>query len=114
MNVIDWIRESSHYMTKVRPDLYTPEVASAHLVNAMEFLRGNYGPKEMSILISGGFALVRIIESPGMEEFYLTKSISSVTTFEQENTCVVLGFVDDINLPSVDEAFEEEVDNDED
>lgn len=87
-------------MAKDRPDIYTPSSAMDDLVDRMNSLRDSSGNLVLSGEMSGGFVLLRIVEDEGMEEFQLTRCISSVTTFLPEEDCLVAGWVDDIDLPN--------------
>jgi hypothetical protein len=90
MNVIDWIRETSKYMARTRPDIHTVESASADLIDRMEYLRAEHEYEPLSAVMSGGFVLLRMVEDEGQEEFQLTNFVSSVTTFQPEDDCLVL------------------------
>lgn len=101
MNVIDFIRESALFMTKDRPDVY-PDAASAaaELTSVIEALRQYDEHKMFSCIVFTSYLLARI-EADGVEEFMLTRKLSSLILFEEEEHCSVYSHHDQINLPSV-------------
>lgn len=101
MNVIDFIRENATFMAKDRPDVYTPDLAVRELTQAIEVLREHdlgYG-----CVMFTSYMLSRIVDD-GVEEFLLTRKLSSVLVCEEENSCLVFAFTPEINLPDVNEA----------
>jgi hypothetical protein len=50
--------------------------------------------------MSGSFIMLRLVEDDGQEEFQVAQYVSSVTTFQPEEECVVIGnkFLG-VNLP---------------
>jgi hypothetical protein len=100
MNVPDWIRGTAEYMAKVRSDIYDYERAHAELVDHMEHLREEHGEDAISAIMSGSFIMLRLVEDEGQEEFQVAQYISSVTTFQPEEECVVIGNTRlGVNLP---------------
>lgn len=101
MNVIDFIRESSIFMSKDRPDIY-PSAASAanELTSVIEALRQAEETTMFSCIVFASYLLARI-EQDGVEEFMLTRKLSSLILFEEEEQCSVYSHHDQINLPSV-------------
>lgn len=110
MNVIDWMRESSKFMSTARPDVWeSAEAANADLLYRMEYLRGQN--LQLGLLMSGGFILIRVVEGEGMEEFQLAQLISGVCTFyPEEDVMVYRGEVDGIDLPHITDSFNPDVD----
>lgn len=115
MNVIDFIRESAAFMAKDRPDVYTPELAVRELTQAIEVLRESELP--VGCVMFTSYLLNRTMDD-GVEEFLLTRKLSSVLLCEEEYSCLVFGFSDEVQLPSIhdvqpeDDYFEEGLDDD--
>lgn len=86
MNVIDWLNKSAEFMAKDRPDLYTAALAVAELDSYMELLRNRDLPCDWVSFSS--YVLFRTLED-GVEEFDLTRKLSSVTLFEEEEDALV-------------------------
>lgn len=106
MNVVDWMRETAHYMVSQRPDIYDYDRASAELIDHMEYLRSNYPDFAVSAIMAGSFIMLRLVEDEGQEEFQVAQYISSVTTFQPEEDCMVIGNpLLDINLPGPHEGL---------
>jgi hypothetical protein len=102
-NAIDFIRESAVYMVKQRPDIYDHTEAVADLIRAMDDLRDD--PRRDSVKFFSSFMLVRSVED-GCEEYVLGQKLSAFVRFEQEAEATAYTFVEDIDLPAVDEPVE--------
>jgi len=111
MNVIDFIRESATFMAKDRPDIYTPELAVRELTEAIEVLRVSDLP--VGCVMFTSYLLNRVMDD-GVEEFLLTRKLSSVLVCEEEFSCLVFAFTPEVNLPSVNDVQGEEDLDDED
>ena len=98
MNLIDFIRESASYIAKDRGDVYTPELAVQELDHAIETLREHDLPYGCVMFTS--YMLSRIMDD-GVEEFLLTRKVSSAIVCEEESACLVFAFTPEVNLPSV-------------
>lgn len=98
MNVIDFIRESAVFMSVDRPDIYSPDLAVRELTEAIEVLR--QADKEYGCVMFTSYVLSRIFDD-GVEEFLLTRKLSSVLVCEDEQACLVFAFTPEVNLPSV-------------
>lgn len=105
MNVIDFIRESASFMAKDRPDIYTPELAVMELDHAIEVLRGS--GMTVGCVMFTSYVLNRV-EEDGVEEFLLTRKLSSVLLCEEEDSCLVFGFTDAVLLPSINDVQPDE------
>lgn len=103
LNVIDFIRESAEFLHTDRPDVYSSvEDAVTELTRCMDSIDGSDG----GWISFTSYVLFRH-EEDGMIEWNLTRKLSSVTLFEPEEECLVLGYTDNsgtlkygINLPS--------------
>lgn len=111
MNVIDFIRESATYMSQDRPDVYSPELAVKELDHAIETLRGH--GLEFGCVMFTSYLLSRMMDD-GVEEFLLTRKVSSAIVCEEEAECLVFGYTDQVNLPSVFDASDDEESLDDD
>ena len=98
MNVIDFIRETAEFMANDRPDVYSPELAVRELTQAIEVLRDSNLP--VGCVMFTSYLLNRVLDD-GVEEFLLTRKVSSVLVCEEEESCLVFGFTDEINLPNI-------------
>lgn len=105
MNVIDFIRESATFMARDRPDVYSPELAVRELTQAIEVLRQADSPVGCVMFTS---YLLNRIDDDGVEEFLLTRKLSSVLVCEEESACLVFAFTDEVNLPSVNDVQDQE------
>lgn len=96
MNVIDFISQSAHFIYKDRPESYeSVDEAIAELTLALDTLRTAEAPHSTCIFSS--YMLVRFVED-GVEEVFLTKKLSSLILFEEEEICRAYGWVDSIQL----------------
>ena len=98
MNVIDWLRASADYMVADRPDVYDQETALEELSLGIESLREYAQP--YACLMFTSYMLSRVLEED-VEEFFLTRKVSSLILFGEEEACRVYGHLDEISLPSV-------------
>lgn len=81
-----------------RPDVYDYETAVEELSVAMDTLReANIEP--FSCLLFTSYALMRIYLE-GVEEFILSRKLSSVIVFEQEAQVGAFSYHPDIDLPN--------------
>lgn len=104
MNVIDWMRESARYMAADRPDIYTPATACTELFRYVEFLRKLDMP--FNWVSFSSYILIRQMDD-GVEEFDLTRKLSSVSLFPEEEDVLVFSHTSlsktlsvGVNLPS--------------
>lgn len=96
MNVIDFIAQSAKYMAEDRADVYeSEEDAIAELTLALDTLRQSESSQSMCIFSS--YILMRFLED-GAEEVFLTKKLSSLVLFEEEEIFRAYGWVDGIQL----------------
>lgn len=97
MNVIDFLRESADYLVADRPDVYDHETAVEELSVAMDSLRdANIEP--FSCMMFTSYALMRIYME-GVEEFLLSRKLSSVVLFAEEAQAGAYSYTDEIDLP---------------
>lgn len=111
MDVIDFIRESAMFMAKDRPDVYTPELAVRELTQAIEVLREHN--LEYGCVMFTSYMMSRVMDD-GVEEFLLTRKLSSVLVCEDEQLCLVFAFTPDVNLPSIFEGNPDDIDDTDD
>lgn len=97
MNTIDWLRETATFMVADRPDVYDYETAVEELSVAMDTLR-EASIKPFSALMFTSYALMRIYME-GVEEFILSRKLSSVIVFEQEAQVGAYSYHPAIDLP---------------
>jgi hypothetical protein len=91
MTVPQWIKGTADYMVAQRPDIYDYDRASAELIEHIEYLRTHYSELPLSSIMTGSFIMLRIVEDDGCEEFQVAQFVSSVTTFQPEEDCMVIG-----------------------
>lgn len=99
MNVIDFIRESAAFLVWDRPDLYDQETAVEELSSSIDTLR-EFPDKPLSLISFSSYLMTRFVDD-GVEEFLLTRKLSSILLFEEEEECRVYTHVEGINLPSI-------------
>lgn len=85
MNVIDWFVKSAEFMAADRPDLYDTPAAVQELSTYTDLLRNRDLPFDWVSFSS--YVLFRTYDD-GVEEFSLTRKLSSVTLFEDEDVLV--------------------------
>jgi hypothetical protein len=97
MNTIDWLRETAKFMVADRPDVYDYETAVEELSVGMDTLReANIEP--FSCIMFTSYALMRIYME-GVEEFILSRKLSSVVVFEAEHEVGAYSYHFAIDLP---------------
>ena len=114
MNLIDFMRETAEFMAVDRPDVYTVELAVKELDHAIETLRHCDLPYGCVMFTS--YMLSRI-QDEEMEEFLLTRKVSSAIIDSEEGDCLVFAYTDAVNLPSVNDpqlGEDEPLDDDDD
>ncbi len=99
MNTLDWLSESAKYMAQDRPDIYTVSSAIDELSRLMESLR-NLAIAPVASMMFTSYVLTRIVEED-MEEFMLSRKLTGLCIFEQEEVVQVFAYEDSIGLPSV-------------
>lgn len=87
MNVIDFIRESANFMVDDRPDVYSHESAVEELTHCIDTLR-EFPDKPLSLITFTSYCLMRFTEDD-VEEFILSRKLSSVVLFGEEEQCDV-------------------------
>lgn len=97
MNIIDFLRESAAFLVADRPDVYDHETAVEELSVAMDNLREAQNQKFAAIVFTS-YVMMRLVEE-GVEEFLLTRKLSSAIIFEAEQEVGAYGYVAAINLP---------------
>lgn len=94
-NTIDFLRESARFLAKDRPDVYTEQSALSDLTEMMEHMRETDEPTWTSF---ASFLFVKHVEDGDegerVEEWILTRKISSLAIFEPENEVSVFGHTD--------------------
>ena len=106
-NTIDWLVETAKFMAKDRPDVYS-EVSEAveELSGVIERLRDiNIGP--VSSMMFTSYVMTRIADD-GVEEFLLSRKLSTLCIFEDEEVVTVLSYDAGINLPDVMEVDDDD------
>ena len=98
MDVIDFIRESAVFIAKDRPDVYTEELAVIELHAAMDAMREK--TYHFSCISFTSYLLCRVIED-GVEEFILSRKLSSLLLFEDEEACRVYSHHPQVDLPDI-------------
>lgn len=89
-NAIDFLRETAIFMAKDRPDIYPDgAIAMADLSNMMDKMR-EFGEPTWTSFAS--YILFLHYEDEDVEEWTLTRKISSLTFFTEEQECLVLGY----------------------
>lgn len=104
MNMIDWLRATSEWMYKDRPDLFSsPSAAFLRLEEWVENLRG----LGVGTIETGGFCLSHSFDD-GVEEWTLLKKIATCELFTEESAANAFSWVQDSgtmtigpNLPDV-------------
>jgi hypothetical protein len=104
MNVIEWLNATAAFMAADRPDVYDKETAVEELSVAMESLREYDLP--VSVMSFTSYFLIRV-EDEGVEEFNLSKKITSVNLFMPEEECYAWSHVDGIDLPHIMTALDD-------
>lgn len=99
MNTIDFIRESAIYIANDRPDVYDVETAVEELSTAMDILRAE-ASKPVESLFFTSYILTRVWDD-GVEEFTLSRRMSSVVIVEEEETVTAFAYSDDVDLPHI-------------
>lgn len=107
LSVIDWLRESAKFMADDRPDIYNFESALYDLSDAVEQLRTLDNGYITNTFLFTSYSLIRIADAEGVEEFILSRKLSSVTLFTPEDDCLVLSHTDKISLPKVDDDYDD-------
>lgn len=110
MNVLDWMKGTAEFMRTDRPDLYeTNTDALNDLESWMEAVRSQ--PSTVAGIETGGFILTHNDED-GVEEWQLSKIISTCAIYKEEEECLVLGWTKgsgsmkvNINLPDISDQF---------
>jgi nitric oxide reductase activation protein len=95
-NVIDWLRESAAYMAKDRPDVYDHATAVEELSEAIDYMRDDGRPFACTMFTS--YVLTRL-EDEGVEEFILSRKLSHLNLFDDEEEVLVYRLHPDIDLP---------------
>lgn len=101
MNVIDFIRETAIFMAADRPDVYDVPTAVAELTVAIDSLRELTDADQPFAAIMFTSYLLARLEDDGVEEFILTRKLSSMILFEEEEQFGVYSHHPQIDLPSV-------------
>jgi hypothetical protein len=102
MNMIDWLRSTAEWMRKDSPEWFsTNNEALLTLEGWVETVRADLGSRLG--IEQGGYSLMRTYDD-GVEEWTLHKKISTCALFEEEGDCVVYGWVNDIELPPIEDA----------
>jgi len=117
MNVIDWLRETGDWMHRDRPDIYqSPTEAMLRLEDWMNSMR-QHGPGSIE---TGGHALLYRIDD-GVEDWTLTKKISTCEQFADEEVTVAYSWTENSgtmthgpNLPDIGGLSYGFLDNDDD
>lgn len=98
-DVIDFIRESAKFLCADRPDVYPNEAtAVTELSEVMEALRQK--TYQFSCVSFTSYLMCRVIED-GVEEFILTRKLSGLLLFEEEEECRVYSYHGKIDLPDI-------------
>lgn len=98
MDAIDFLRESARFLVADRPDVYDQDTAVEELSVAMDSLREEWDRKFSCIMFTS-YAMMRLYME-GVEEFVLTRKLSSVVLFAAEEQVSAYAYHDDIDLPS--------------
>ena len=104
MNVIEWMNATAEFMVVDRPDVYDKESALTELTVTMDQLREYSLP--VSVISFASYFLIRV-EEEGMEEFNLSKKISSVNLFLPEEECYAWAHMPGVNLPYILDALDD-------
>lgn len=99
MNVIDFLSATADFMVEDRPDVYDKETAVEELSCAMDALR-EYDDRPVATMMFTSYLLTRILED-GAEEFILSRKMSGVILFEEEESCRVYSYSNSVALPGV-------------
>lgn len=86
---IDFLRQTAEFMAKDRPDIYDVQTAITDLVNMMDKMRER---KESTWTSFASYILMLHYEGDDVEEWNLTRKVSSLTIFEEEEEVLVLGY----------------------
>lgn len=105
MNVIDFIRESAVYMARDRPDIYDAALAVRELTAAMDTLRE--ADLAYGCVMFTSYLLSRVMDD-GVEEFMLTRKISSVLVCEEESACLVFSYSPEVELPGINDEQDDQ------
>ena len=101
MNMIDWLRASAEWMVKDRPENYASASHALSALNDMvETIRIN--PDERAGIEIGGLILLRSHDD-GVEEWTLSKKISSFVVFEEEGEADAYGWTKEVDLPNIED-----------
>jgi hypothetical protein len=99
MNMIDWLRATAEWMRKDRPDLFETNADALNALNDMvESVRISTGAREG--VETGGYVLLRS-EDDGVEDWTLSKKISSFVLFPEDDEAEAFGWVKEVDLPNV-------------
>ena len=103
-NAIDWLRETAAYLVWDRPDVYDHETAVEELSVAMDTLREAPPGQEFAAIMFTSYVLMRIYIADddgqrGVEEFVLTRKLSSLIVFEAERQVAAYSYIAEIDLP---------------
>ena len=104
-NVIDWMRETATFMVNDRPDVYDHETAVAELSHNVDWLRRE-DRDVFSAVAFASYVLLRFMED-GVEEFTLTKKISSVLIEPEAFDAYAYRWADGLDLPHVTDERED-------
>lgn len=99
MNTIDFIRETAIYIANDRPDVYDVEGAVEELSTAMDILRDE-AEQPVESLFFTSYILTRVWDD-GVEEFTLSRRMSSVVIVEEEEDVRAFAYSDDVDLPHI-------------
>jgi hypothetical protein len=92
------MRETSAYMAKDRPDLYTHELALAELTQVIEDLRT--GTKNFNILMFSSYVFIRMVQED-VEDFLFTRKVAGMLLDHDEEKVGIYGYTRDVNLPYI-------------
>lgn len=107
MNTIDWLRESGKFLAFDRPDVYEgPAEAVAELSHIIERLR-HINIEPVSSIMFTSYVMTRIVEDD-VEEFLLSRKLSTLCIFPEEEVVTAISHDPRIDLPDVSDYLEEE------
>ena len=107
MNTIDFLRESATFLVADRPDVYDHETAVEELSVAMDTLRESENTDRFTCIMFTSYAMMRLYVD-GVEEFILTRKLSSVLVFEEEAEVSAYSYHPNIELqPPLDSDYED-------
>lgn len=104
MNVIEWLNATADFMVSDRPDVYDKETALTELSVVMDQLREYDLP--VSVISFASYFLIRVLDD-GMEEFNLSKKVSSVNLFMPEEECYAWAHMPGVDLPYIMEDLDD-------